>query len=137
VPYSTLYVAPETLPKPGGKDTQSTPSKAGKVSLNNGAQNPYEALLALPKEYWDPKMLNYSLSAVVVHKGEINSGHYVNYARKGTDWFLFDDSKVVLVDEAEVLGAEAYLLVYVIENMTPWSRETKVGEGGDADNDDD
>jgi ubiquitin carboxyl-terminal hydrolase 22/27/51 len=48
-----------------------------------------------------------------VHKGEINSGHYVSYAREGKDWFLFDDSKVVLVGEQEVLAAQAYLLVYV------------------------
>jgi ubiquitin carboxyl-terminal hydrolase 22/27/51 len=59
----------------------------------------------------------YTLSAVIVHKGEINSGHYVSYAREGKDWFLFDDSKVVLVGEQEVLRAEAYLLVYVIAKV--------------------
>lgn len=58
-----------------------------------------------------------------MHKGEINSGHYVNYAREGKDWFLFDDSKVVLVDESEVLGAEAYLLVYVTADVASWAAE--------------
>jgi ubiquitin carboxyl-terminal hydrolase 22/27/51 len=80
-------------------------------------------------------MMTYELSAVIVHKGEINSGHYVNYARKGSDWFLFDDSKVVLVDEAEVLAAEAYLLVYVIEDLGPWAEEQKAE--GEPDGDDD
>ena len=47
----------------------------------------------------------------------MHSGHYVSYARDGSDWFLFDDSKVVLVDESEVLKAEAYLLMYVSENI--------------------
>ncbi len=30
---------------------------------------------------------------------------------------MFDDSKVVLVSEAEVLAAEAYLLVYMINEL--------------------
>lgn len=60
--------------------------------------------------------LQYTLSAVIVHKGGIESGHYVSYSREGEDWFLFDDSKVVLVSEAEVLNAEAYLLLYVVQN---------------------
>lgn len=56
----------------------------------------------------------YELASVIVHKGKIDSGHYVSYSRKGGDWFLFDDSKVVLASEADVLRAEAYLLVYVV-----------------------
>ncbi|KAF2470362.1 ubiquitin carboxyl-terminal hydrolase-like protein 22 [Lindgomyces ingoldianus] len=56
----------------------------------------------------------YELSSVIVHKGKMDSGHYVSYSREGNDWFLFDDSKVVLVSEKEVLGAEAYLLFYMV-----------------------
>jgi ubiquitin carboxyl-terminal hydrolase 22/27/51 len=59
----------------------------------------------------------YELSCVIVHKGKIDSGHYVNYAREGNDWFLFDDSKVVLASEAEVLAAEAYLLFYMVGGL--------------------
>ncbi|KAF2641347.1 ubiquitin carboxyl-terminal hydrolase-like protein 22 [Massarina eburnea CBS 473.64] len=61
--------------------------------------------------------LQYELSAVIVHKGKLDSGHYVNYSREGDDWFAFDDSKVVLVSEAEVLAAEAYLLFYMIRSL--------------------
>jgi ubiquitin carboxyl-terminal hydrolase 22/27/51 len=57
--------------------------------------------------------LIYELSSVVIHKGKLDSGHYINYCREGNDWFMFDDSKVVLVTEAEVLAAEAYLLFYM------------------------
>ncbi|KAF2087166.1 cysteine proteinase [Saccharata proteae CBS 121410] len=60
-----------------------------------------------------PPTCIYELSSVIVHKGKIDSGHYVSYSRKGGEWFLFDDSKVVLANERDVLGAEAYLLVYV------------------------
>jgi ubiquitin carboxyl-terminal hydrolase 22/27/51 len=61
--------------------------------------------------------LMYELSSVIVHKGKIDSGHYVSYSREGSDWFLFDDSKVVLVSEAEVLSAEAYLLFYMVSSL--------------------
>lgn len=55
----------------------------------------------------------YELNSVVVHKGKIDNGHYVNYSRQGGEWFRFDDSMVVQVDERDVLGAEAYMLFYV------------------------
>lgn len=61
--------------------------------------------------------LYYELSGVIVHKGKIDSGHYVSYSREGGDWFAFDDSKVVLVSEAEVLAVEAYLLFYMMRNL--------------------
>ncbi|OCK99419.1 ubiquitin carboxyl-terminal hydrolase-like protein 22 [Cenococcum geophilum 1.58] len=61
--------------------------------------------------------LTYELSSVIVHKGKIDSGHYVSYSREGNDWFLFDDSKVVLVSEAEVLDANAYLLFYTVGSL--------------------
>ena len=61
--------------------------------------------------------LFYDLHSVVVHKGKIDSGHYISYSREGDDWFMFDDSKVVLANEAEVLNAEAYLLFYIVQSM--------------------
>jgi len=64
-----------------------------------------------------PQPVWYDLSSVIVHKGKLDSGHYVSYSREGNDWFLFDDSKVVLATEAEVLEANAYLLFYVVENI--------------------
>lgn len=61
-----------------------------------------------------PQLHMYDLSAVVVHKGKMDSGHYICYCREGNDWFMFDDSKVVLVSETEVLEANAYLLFYIV-----------------------
>lgn len=61
--------------------------------------------------------INYNLSAVIVHKGGYDSGHYVSYAKEGREWFLFDDSKVVLASEGDVLNAEAYLLIYVVDEI--------------------
>jgi ubiquitin carboxyl-terminal hydrolase 22/27/51 len=59
----------------------------------------------------------YTLSSVIVHKGKIDSGHYVSYARQGGEWFRFDDSMVVRVEEKEVLGAEAYMLFYCVDGV--------------------
>jgi ubiquitin carboxyl-terminal hydrolase 22/27/51 len=132
LPYTTLYVSPEhfTNSTPEGATTNGTSSHAAdqpngsKPAAESFGANPappsYDALLAEPREFWPSDLASYALSAVIVHKGEINSGHYVNYAREGRDWFLFDDSKVVRVDEGEVLKAEAYLLIYVLADLTPW-----------------
>ena len=150
MPYTTLYVAPDVFLKHVKKrtsrangtsdnptDTPSksrlsaevngtlstdSPSKPSSDSPSKSSKSPhtYENLLKTPKDEWPIDLLSYHLSAVIVHKGEMSSGHYINYAREGTDWFLFDDSKVVLVDESEVLKAEAYLLIYVIDNLAPW-----------------
>lgn len=59
----------------------------------------------------------YELSSVVVHKGKLDNGHYISYSRQGDEWFRFDDSMVVLVEEREVLGAEAYMLFYIVREF--------------------
>lgn len=100
-PFTTLYRP--NLKKSAKLQKQSSPVKSGAATED-------DTLI-------DPDVGKYSLSAVIVHKGGIESGHYVSYAREGQDWFLFDDSKVVLVSEAEVLAAQGYLLVYVCENV--------------------
>lgn len=33
-------------------------------------------------------------------------------------WFRFDDSMVTLATEKDVLGAQAYLLFYVVRNLS-------------------
>jgi ubiquitin carboxyl-terminal hydrolase 22/27/51 len=59
----------------------------------------------------------YELSSVVVHKGKIDNGHYISYSRQLEEWFRFDDSMVVQVDEREVFTAEAYMLFYVVAEI--------------------
>lgn len=59
----------------------------------------------------------YELSAVIQHKGKMDSGHYVSFSRANDEWFMFDDSKVVLVEESDVLNSEAYMLFYVIARV--------------------
>ncbi|KAF4121595.1 ubiquitin carboxyl-terminal hydrolase 22/27/51 [Geosmithia morbida] len=59
----------------------------------------------------------YDLLSVVVHVGEIETGHYVSYCRVGDQWFKFNDHKVELASISEVLGAQAYLLFYIIRSL--------------------
>lgn len=59
----------------------------------------------------------YDLLSVVVHVGEIDTGHYVSYCRVGDQWFAFNDHRVQLASNSEVLGANAYLLFYIIRSL--------------------
>ncbi|KAL9070707.1 MAG: hypothetical protein Q9157_005713 [Trypethelium eluteriae] len=103
----TLDASPYTTR--GHSKDASANSKDGAVqngvngTMKKGDTRPTEAL--------------YNLSSVVVHKGKMDSGHYINYSRESNEWFMFDDAKVTMVGEKEVLGAEAYLLVYVAQDV--------------------
>lgn len=94
-----LNLYPYTAEHKSSKTTKSSP-KPSNANINS------------PSE-----IATYELASVIVHKGKIDSGHYVSYSREGNDWFLFDDSKVVLVGEAEVLAAEAYLMFYMVSQL--------------------
>ena len=59
----------------------------------------------------------YDLSTVVVHIGKMDAGHYLCYCRRDDQWFKFDNSKVTLATEAQVLNAEAYMLFYIIRSL--------------------
>lgn len=89
----------------------SRPRAKKSGSDSNGAKNGADA-----EKGTSPRPM-YELSSVIVHKGKMDSGHYVSYAREGDEWFLFDDSKVVLVEEKEVLAAEAYMLFYIVQEI--------------------
>lgn len=40
-------------------------------------------------------LYEYELFAVINHEGQIDNGHYTNYARFKDEWFKFDDDKYV------------------------------------------
>jgi hypothetical protein len=60
------------------------------------------------------KGTEYELQAVVVHQGDSKKGHYITFLKPagGPHWALFDDDTVKWVQEKEVLGQEATILVY-------------------------
>ncbi|EJT75239.1 hypothetical protein GGTG_05176 [Gaeumannomyces tritici R3-111a-1] len=59
----------------------------------------------------------YDLLGVVVHVGEIDTGHYTSYCRVGDQWFVFNDHKVEMAAKSDVLSAKAYLLFYIIRSL--------------------
>ena len=83
------------------------------------------------------ELCTFDLQTVVVHIGGLNGGHYVAYCRSGKEvsfadrrpralgwiltrgqWHKFDDNKVTVATERQVLGEEAYLLMYTVRNVT-------------------
>lgn len=66
----------------------------------------------------DPSVL-YDLVGVVVHKGSLNSGHYISYVQQPHDngapakWLRCDDETITAVADAEVRAAEGYILFYL------------------------
>lgn len=55
----------------------------------------------------------YKLYGVVNHYGNLTTGHYTSFVRKGSDWCYFDDAKVLHHrPQSEVLNRNAYCLFY-------------------------
>ncbi|KAM0824972.1 hypothetical protein ACQ4PT_069869 [Festuca glaucescens] len=69
----------------------------------------------------DTNPQKYDLYGVVEHLGNSSKGHYVCYIRSSeTDWYLFNDEKVMKLSEDRVLDSKAYLLFYVKQGSSPW-----------------
>ena len=49
----------------------------------------------------------YDLHSVIEHRGQINNGHYINYAKTSGQWFKFDDGMVSIANETEALSSPA------------------------------
>jgi ubiquitin carboxyl-terminal hydrolase 22/27/51 len=82
---------------------------------------PYTTRSKLFRETLPPNVLTesrvYDLASVIVHIGEINSGHYISYSKSDSRWFKFDDNKVNLASENDILKANAYMLFYVVKAL--------------------
>ena len=61
---------------------------------------------------WVKGQLLYELIAVSNQQGHLSSGHYTAYVKRGTHWFLCDDSSIVAVRPSDVRTTRAYLLFY-------------------------
>ncbi|KAF8193930.1 hypothetical protein K438DRAFT_1828278 [Mycena galopus ATCC 62051] len=62
-------------------------------------------------------MYEYDLFAVINHEGQINNGHYTNYARYEDEWYRFDDVKVTPASLGSVLASNAYMCFYVKRHL--------------------
>ncbi|KAG8934774.1 hypothetical protein FRC01_000455 [Tulasnella sp. 417] len=64
-----------------------------------------------------PAMYEYELFAVVNHEGQVNTGHYTNYARFEDQWYHFNDEKVTSATLRDCLKSRAYMCVYVKRHL--------------------
>jgi len=62
-------------------------------------------------------MYEYDLFAVINHKGQIDNGHYTNYARFQDEWYHFDDDKVTNSNLDACLNSPAYMCFYVKRHL--------------------
>lgn len=123
-PYTAAGPKPSKNSKEDEEDEETTTSTKKKSSKDKDKDKKDEKEKDKDKEDTnssskDPPKIEpiYTLSSVIVHKGKIDSGHYISYARQGDEWFRFDDSVVVQVGQREVLAAEAYMLFYCVDGV--------------------
>lgn len=75
-----------------------------------------DPLVPISKIPYNDYRRKYTLFAVVVHHGkDAYSGHYSTFVRHvlSNQWIHFDDTRVSIVKESEMLKQQAYLLFYV------------------------
>lgn len=61
----------------------------------------------------------YNLYGVVNHQGALGGGHYTAYAKNFVDeqWYYYDDERVRVVEDQQVVSPSAYLLFYLRSDM--------------------
>ncbi|KAH7928110.1 cysteine proteinase [Leucogyrophana mollusca] len=62
-------------------------------------------------------MYEYDLFAVINHEGQMDNGHYTNFARFQDEWYRFDDDKVTPSTLGACLDSHAYMCFYVKRHL--------------------
>ncbi|KAH7911361.1 hypothetical protein BJ138DRAFT_1135452 [Hygrophoropsis aurantiaca] len=62
-------------------------------------------------------MYEYDLFAVINHEGQMDNGHYTNFARFQDEWYRFDDDKVTPSTLGACLSSRAYMCFYVKRHL--------------------
>jgi len=81
-------------------------------------KNKVKAAASDPFPYPGPDALyEYDLFAVICHEGQIDNGHYTNFARFQEEWHRFDDEKVTPRTLTQCLRSSAYMCFYVKKHL--------------------
>ena len=62
----------------------------------------------------DKEKYEYNLYGVVIHKKQINNGHYISYCKNIGKWYLYNDRNVERIENP--ISKDAYLLFYKRKN---------------------
>jgi ubiquitin carboxyl-terminal hydrolase 8 len=54
----------------------------------------------------------YELFGIINHHGNVSGGHYNSFIRRINRWFLIDDTKVIEVEEKNIINSSNYCLFY-------------------------
>ncbi|KAI5793866.1 hypothetical protein DFH27DRAFT_146876 [Peziza echinospora] len=108
---------PAQIPIPTGNSKKEKAAAAAALASNAAAAAAAAAasaaILSPP-----PSNFQYELLTVVVHDGQIDTGHYYSYSKSNGQWFKFNDSVVSAATEAQVLAEKAYLLFYIVRSLS-------------------
>ncbi|XP_064434613.1 ubiquitin carboxyl-terminal hydrolase 30 isoform X4 [Mirounga angustirostris] len=127
------------LDQPGGPKTHIFMNGACSPSLLPPLPGPMPFPLPVVPDYSSSTYL-FRLMAVVVHHGDMHSGHFVTYRRSppsaknplstSNQWLWISDDTVRKASLQEVLSSSAYLLFYerVLSKMQPQGREYRSEE---------
>ncbi|XP_025745116.1 ubiquitin carboxyl-terminal hydrolase 30 isoform X2 [Callorhinus ursinus] len=127
------------LGQPGGPKTHIFMNGACSPSLLPPLPGPMPFPLPVVPDYSSSTYL-FRLMAVVVHHGDMHSGHFVTYRRSppsaknplstSNQWLWISDDTVRKASLQEVLSSSAYLLFYerVLSKMQPQGREYRSEE---------
>ncbi|KAF9072688.1 hypothetical protein BDP27DRAFT_1319811 [Rhodocollybia butyracea] len=64
-----------------------------------------------------PVMYHYELFAVINHEGQMDNGHYTNFARFDSQWYRFDDDKVTHASLGSCLKSTPYMCFYAKKHL--------------------
>ena len=56
---------------------------------------------------------NYRLIGGIIHIGSLDNGHYIYFGYRNNKWYLYNDSKVSIINNLEALLKQSYILHYV------------------------
>ncbi|EIJ87516.1 ubiquitin carboxyl-terminal hydrolase 22/27/51 [Nematocida parisii] len=56
----------------------------------------------------------FTLSSTIMHSGEIDSGHYIAYTRRNSQWYLTNDEEIIRVSLVYLLNKPVYILFYTL-----------------------
>ncbi|KAI5137385.1 uncharacterized protein NESG_00469 [Nematocida ausubeli] len=54
----------------------------------------------------------FTLFSVIMHSGEMDSGHYIAYTRRNSQWYLTNDEEIIRVSLVDLLNKPVYILFY-------------------------
>ncbi|KAG7395866.1 Ubiquitin carboxyl-terminal hydrolase 32 [Phytophthora boehmeriae] len=132
-PTEVTSVSGEGESSPDAKASSDTTTDTDTTSISAGTTNSQRAAAAaaavrnrVRRGYTNSNLdqsrcleTKYNLYGVVNHQGALGGGHYTAYAKNFVDdqWYYYDDERVRVVEEQQVVSPSAYLLFYLRSDM--------------------